>query len=209
MLIYIIFIILFLLFVPLPLKLTVYFSKEEYFIKFYKLNLLSKNDGLIKKILNKKKKDNKKENRNINNKSNETDEDDSKNKETTTNKKFDKHFIKDVYKTIKKNKFKPSIKYDGKVTYSLNDSANTALFYGLLSNINPFMYYLFSIVFKVKKFKNKFNPVFKDEIIYELSISCIITFNLAQIIHIGLLILKSFFRSYSKAILKNKEVNPV
>ncbi|MCE9654693.1 DUF2953 domain-containing protein [Clostridium celatum] len=115
--------------------------------------------------------------------------------------KFDKHLIKNIYKTIKKNKFKPSIKYNGNIKYSLSDSSNTAIFYGLLSNINPFLYYLFNIVFKVKKFKNKFNPIFKDEIIYELSISCIITFNLAQIIYIALLILK--------CLLKNKEVNPV
>ena len=201
MLFYIILILLLLLFIPLPLKFSIFISKEEYFFKFYNLNLFSKDDGLIKKILNKMKNSKIKEDKHVDDEINKANKNSNKKEKKNFNIKFDKHLIKNIYKTIKKNKFKPSIKYNGNIKYSLSDSSNTAIFYGLLSNINPFLYYLFNIVFKVKKFKNKFNPIFKDEIIYELSISCIITFNLAQIIYIALLILK--------CLLKNKEVNPV
>ena len=45
---------------------------------------------------------------------------------------------------------------------------------------------------EVKKYKNDFKPVFKDKILFELTLNSIITFNLAKIIYICFIILKSF-----------------
>ena len=43
-----------------------------------------------------------------------------------------------------------------------------------------------------QKYKNDFKPVFKDKILFELTLNSIITFNLAKIIYICFIILKSF-----------------
>ena len=44
------------LFIPIPLKFRVYYSKDKYYVKFYNINILSNDDGILKKFLNKKKK---------------------------------------------------------------------------------------------------------------------------------------------------------
>ena len=92
---------------------------------------------------------------------------------------------------LKRNKFKPSIKFSSDTIYSLGDASRTAICLGLFYNINPILLYIFSILFKAKLLKNDFKPIFKDEILFEFTISSIITFNLAQIIYIFFIIYKS------------------
>ncbi|MBS6185143.1 MAG: DUF2953 domain-containing protein, partial [Clostridium celatum] len=43
------------LFIPIPLKLKLHYSKDRYYIKFYNINIISNDDGMIKKFLEKKK----------------------------------------------------------------------------------------------------------------------------------------------------------
>lgn len=178
------------LFIPIPIKLKIYYSKDRYYIKFYNINIISNHDGILKKFLNKKNSKKKKEKK-------------TKNKKTKYDIKIEpkkrkinlKFFIKILYQNLKTNKFKPSIKFSADTTYSLKDSSKTAIYLGLLYNTNPILFYIFSILFKVKMFKNNFKPIFKDELLLEFTISSIITFNLAQIIYIFHIIYKSIIRS--------------
>ena len=171
------------LFIPIPLKLTLHYSKDRYYVKFYNINILSNNDGILRKLLDKKEKTIKESK--LNN---------WKPKDNThidSNKKNLKHLIKTLYINLKTNKFKPSIKFSSNILYSLGDASKTAICLGLFYNINPILLYIFSILFKAKLLKNDFKPIFKDEILFEFTISSIITFNLAQIIYIFFIIYKS------------------
>lgn len=157
-----------------------------YYIKFYNLNIISHDDGMLKSFLDKKKK------KDINIKDSKTKS--SKLKDCIdidSKKKNLKPLIKTIYITLKKNKFKPSIKFSSDIIYSLGDASKTAICLGIFYNINPILIYIFSILFKVKLLKNNFKPIFKDEILFEFTISSIITFNLAQIIYIFFIIYKS------------------
>ena len=42
------------LFIPIPLKFRVYYSKDRYYVKFYNINIISNDDGILKKFLDKK-----------------------------------------------------------------------------------------------------------------------------------------------------------
>ena len=173
------------LFIPIPLKFKLHYSKDRYYIKFYNINIISDDDGILNKFLAKKDEtlnELKTKGSNIKN-------DiyfDSKKKNLNL-----KQLIKNLYISLKKNKFKPSIKFSSDTSYSLGDAGRTAMFLGLFYNINPILIYIFSILFKVKLLKNNFNPIFKDKILFEFTISSIITFNLAQIIYIFFIIYKS------------------
>ena len=46
-----VFLLLFLLFMPIPLKLSIKYLDDFYEIKFYKINLLSSDGGIIKKFI--------------------------------------------------------------------------------------------------------------------------------------------------------------
>lgn len=190
MLIFIIIVVLVLiLFMPISLKFNIYFSKDRYYIKLYTINLLSNDDGIIRKFIDKK---NKKDKFKDDKKNNSKDENKNINDKKEDEEKVDKiTLLKGLYKDIKKNKFKPSFKFDSKIAYSLGNAGTTAISFGLLYNINPILFNLFSILFKVKLFKSDFKPIFKDKLLFELTVSSIITFNLVQIIYILFIIYKS------------------
>ena len=64
MLFLIIFIVLILiLFIPIPLKFKAHYSKDRYYIKFYNINLISNDGGILNKFLNRKEKTTKKKNK--------------------------------------------------------------------------------------------------------------------------------------------------
>lgn len=193
MLFLIIFIVLILiLFIPIPLKFKAHYSKDRYYIKFYNINLISNDGGILNKFLNRKEKTTKKKNKE------KTKSKDIK-KDTNINSKkknFELNYkllIKNIYFRLSRNKFKPSIKFKSDTIYSLGDASRTAIFLGVFYNINPILLYIFSIIFKVKVLDNDFKPIFKDKILFEITISSIITFNLAQIIYMGIIIYKCTF----------------
>ena len=175
----------FILFIPIPLKFNLHYSKDRYYIKFYNINIISNDDDILKKFLNKK--DNIIKESKINySKTKDDIEIDYKGKNLNL-----KPFLKTLYINLKRNKFKPSIRFSNNSSYSLGDASRTAICLGLFYNINPILLYIFSILFKVKLLKTDFNPIFKDELLFELTIRSIITFNLAQIIYILFIIYKS------------------
>lgn len=170
------------LFIPIPLKFNLHYSKDRYYIKFYNINIISNDDYILKKFLEEKEENIK----------------DSKLEDymnIDSNEKNLKPLIKTLYISLSRNKFKPSIKFSSDIIYSLGDASKTAICLGLFYNINPILFYIFSILFKVKLLKNNFNPLFKDEILFEFTISSIITVNLAQIIYIFFIIYKSIHKN--------------
>lgn len=172
------------LFIPIPLKFHIFISKDRYYIKFYNINLISNNDGIIKKLLSKKK---------SKDKCTKVEKSNAKNENNSFTEKKEKRKIsfKKLYSKLNNNRFKPSLKFNSNTVYSLCDASRTAIFLGLFYNLNPILFYIFSILFKVKRFKNDFKPIFEDKLLFEFTVSSIITFNLAQIIYILFIIYKS------------------
>ena len=125
----ILFAIFFILFFPIPLKFTSYYSSEDYYIKFYKFILISKHKNNKPKNLNKLIKYTK------------------KNKSKFNISKYRKFLSKLFY-----SKFKPSLKVNLNFSYSLNDACNTALIYGLLYTLFSFLYHLINIPCNIKKY---------------------------------------------------------
>lgn len=162
------FILLFILFFPIPLKFTSYYSPENYYIKIYKFILISKDKNKKHKYLNKLIKYNK------------------KNKSKFNMSQYKKFFSKLFY-----SKSKPSLKINLSFSYSLNDAYNTALIYGLLCTLFSFLYQLVNIPFNIKKYNLKIDPIFKDEILVNFETSSIIFISFAQIIYISIIFIKT------------------
>lgn len=177
------------LFIPIPLKFKLHYSKDRYYVKFYNINIISNDGGLLKKFLDEKDETIK------NSKIKHSKPKDDTNFDPKKKKLNLKTLIKILYINLKKNRFKPSIKFFSDTSYSLGDSSRTAICLGLFYNINPILLFIFSILFKVKILKNNFKPIFKDEILFEFTISSIITFNLAKIIYILFIIYKSISKN--------------
>lgn len=178
--------ILLIFFLPLPLKSSIYYSKENYYIKFYNFNIIRKQ----KNNLEKQKED-------------ETTSNQKPKKENKKKKKQKSNFlktlpIKEILRSITNNKFKPHLRINGKLDYSLNDAANTAITYGIISTIMPYLYKLTTLFFKTKKFNLSTCPVFKDIFFVEININCIIFVSLGQIIYMLFLIAKSIIREKMK-----------
>ena len=197
MLIFIIIIFIFLLIFlgPIPLKFTAHYSKDRYYLKLYNIVIFSNTGGVLNKFLDKDEKIEPKKR----NKKRKTKIKPNAKKQININSKSKKGrinylaLIKNIYFALSRNKFKPSIKFSNDTLYSLGDASRTAIFVGVFYNINPILLYIFSILFKVKLLNSNFKPIFKDKILFEITINSIITFNLAQIINIGIIILKSIF----------------
>ncbi|SFC23161.1 DUF2953 domain-containing protein [Clostridium uliginosum] len=173
-------IILIIILIPFPLKISIYFSNEDYYIKLYKFVIVSKEKSKNESLKKKGKKEN------------------QKNPLFNTFKKLNKKYlINKLYHT----KFKPWINLKGQLDYSLGDAAHTAVSYGVLSQLCPLIYLIFNILFKSHKFKFNMNPIFKDEILVKFEISSIIFFSIANIINILIIV--------CKCMIYSKEVDPL
>lgn len=169
------------LFTPIPLNISIYYSRNNYYINLYKFTIMSK-DKIKKNVKNStsscKNKKKKKESLKL---------------LSLIHKKF---LIENLYNS----KFKFKIKLNGKLDYSFNDAAKTAIAYGLFSQITPILYFITNILFKIKNFKIDLNPIFEDKFLVKLEISSIIFISIAKIIYILIIIFKS--------ILYSEEVDP-
>lgn len=184
-------ILLFIVFVPIPIKLTIHVSEGDFYIKLYNILLLSPEEGIINKLIKKLS---------INNSSNHK-------KESINHKrKYKKHTHNPSYRKVKSrffspiklyrklttNKFKPKFKLKGAINFELEDAAITAITYGLASNIHPLLYFGISKFFNVKLFSLKIIPHFTGKNLFNFTINSIISFNIAQIIYILILTITSF-----------------
>ena len=176
-----VFLLLFLLFMPIPLKLSIKYLDDFYEIKFYKINLLSSDGGIIKKFI---KDDTVKSMILLQYKRRSR----RKAQEKIRGTKFSMRLL---FKNLSNNRYKPYFKVNSNIDFSVNDAAGTAILYGLLNSLNPIIFKILSTFFKIKNFDNKFNPIFKDKYIINISIMCILTINIAKIIYMLFLIKKS------------------
>src|SRR5471030_2872538 len=158
--------ILLIFFIPIPIKFSVYYSTIDYYLKLYGLTIISK------KIFHRKVE--------------------------AKIKKEDNFFLnlyrdidwKSLISTLNNLKFKPSLKMNLYLDYSLNDAARTAIFYGVLSGLPPLIYTLMKVPFNLYKFDFKIKPIFKDMFLLKIETSSIIFISFANIIYIIFILFK-------------------
>jgi hypothetical protein len=165
------------IFLPIPIKINIYYSGVNYYIKLYGFTIISpKRTKKAKKLF-------------------------PKAESTLKNKS---HRLKNFYKKIDfksleykalisklyNSKFKPFLKIDLFFDYSLNDAARTAIFYGVLCQTPPLIYLLLNIPFNVRKFNLKINPIFEDKFFLKIESSSIFFLSFANIIYIIIILLK-------------------
>lgn len=182
---------LFITLITMPIKLTLYISKNYFYIKVYNILLFSPEEGLINKLFKKlsikksfkdvKSHDSKK--RKYNTKSYNPLSKRLKNKKLS---------IRKLYTNLTSNKFKPKLKFIGSIDFELEDAAITAITYGVASNLIPLLYCNFSKLFNVKNFSLDINPHFTGKNLLNFTITSIISFNIVQIIYILFLTINSF-----------------
>lgn len=169
-------ILLFILFLPLPIVVSFYFSLENYYLKLYKFTILKKKEksSQIKEVKDEKGPKEYKVKK-------------KKNKKRKWAIKFNP---KKILKLINKNKFKPHLNINGSLNYSLNDPSNTAISYGVFSALLPIIKNIINIVFKTNKFKLPLQPNLNKGFFIQIEIKSIFFISLAQIIYMLILILR-------------------
>lgn len=183
----------------LPIKLTFHISKNYFYIKFYNILLFSPEKGLINKLF--KKLSIKNSSKDIKTPNFKKEKHKAKRYNPLSKKlKNKKLSIIKLYNNFTTNKFKPKLKFLGNIDFELEDAAITAIIYGASSNLIPLLYCVFSKFFKVKNFSLKINPHFTGNNLLNFTITSIISLNIAQIIYILVLTIKS--------LENKKEVGP-
>lgn len=110
----------------------------------------------------------------------------------------------EIWHKINTNPFKPSLYFEFNMIYGLDDAAKTAILYGTLSSLPPFLYKLLCSFFHTKKFKIDLKPIFEKSIL-DFKIKSIIWINFAKIIYMSLLVIFTLKDNFSKS-LNTKEV---
>ncbi|MBS6006855.1 MAG: DUF2953 domain-containing protein [Clostridium baratii] len=189
-LILVIIILLLLILIPIPIKISMFYSNNNYYIKVYNFNIISSK---------KSKKINKFVNRNLNRLIDRISID---NRNIDFN--FYKLFLKKLIFNLKRNRHKAKIKFNGELSYSLFDSFNTAIFYGILSAFFSFIYCGLNIPFKVKKSKLNIKPVFKDTLSINFYCKSIIFLSLGKVIYMLLIFLKTYLQVKEVTLFKGR-----
>ncbi|KYH35716.1 hypothetical protein CLTEP_01090 [Clostridium tepidiprofundi DSM 19306] len=96
-----------------------------------------------------------------------------------------------ILNRLQNNKFKPKLILKIYGDFGLNDAALTALTYGYLGCLNPILYNLLNYILNVKSIEIKLKPKFSERI-FNVTIKCIIIINLANIIYVTLLLLRTY-----------------
>lgn len=181
----------FILLFPISIKLTIHNSKNYFYIKFYNILLFSTEEGAINELIKRLS---------IKNSSKDSTEQNSKEEKSKKQRphplskklKTKKLSIIKLYRNLNTNKFKPKFKLKGDIDFELEDAAITAITYGLASNLIPLLYFSFSKLFNVKDLSLQINPHFTGKNLFNFTITSIFSLNIAQIIYILLLTIKSF-----------------
>lgn len=176
-LIFIFCIILLIFFIPIPIKINIYYSSINYYIKLYGFTIISR-----KKFENKKKLIHNAKSK-INNNSNTR-------KRFYNNIDFKSLDYRVLISKLYNSKFKPSLKIDLFFDYSLNDAARTAIFYGILYQTPPLIYLLLNIPFNINKFNININPIFEDKFLLKIETSSIFFLSFANAMYIIIILFK-------------------
>lgn len=163
------------IFIPIPIKLSFFVSRENYYLKFYRFHIFKKEKDKNVNIQNPEIK--KPPKRKIK-------------KKPPLIKGLSVKTVIQLIKLFNNNKFKPALSLNGYFYYSLGDAAKTAIFYGILSTYFPLLLFALNIIFRTKKFNLPITPVYEDKFIAKTEITSIITLSLAQITYMGILLIK-------------------
>lgn len=119
---------------------------------------------------------------------------------------FDLTYILFLLDRIENIKFKPTIRFNLYCNYGFSDASSTAVAFGYINSINPFLYELLNVPFKVKSYDFNIKPNFKG-VFLESSIDSIIFVNIIKIIYMLLFIRKKRNRSNLNFKLKHRDQN--
>lgn len=170
-------VILLIIFLPIPIKINISYSGVNYYIKLYGFTITSpQKTKTTKRFFHKPEST-------LKNKSN---------KLKNFYKKIDFKSLeyKALISKLYNSKFKPLLKIDLYFDYSLNDAARTAIFYGVLCQTPPLIYLLLKIMFNIRKFNLKINPIFEDKFFLKIETSSIFFLSFANIIYIIIILFK-------------------
>lgn len=156
------------LLIPIPFKLHVYYKNGELIIKIFK----------FKKSINKNK-----------------DIDHTTEKEHKKKLNFTNYDYADVIKRFDKNPIKFKIKTTLEIDYGLEDAANTAVLYGVLWSLYPFIDRLLKIIFNFKALNFKLNPHYNEKT-FQLDYNLFTIFNILILLFNIVYIIIIFKKSY-------------
>ncbi|MBK5240744.1 DUF2953 domain-containing protein [Clostridium sp.] len=146
---------------PIPIKITLKYSKKILEIFIYNKKLKAK----------KSKKNNP-----------------AKKQKITTEKSYTFIDIKLIINKIMSLKFKPTLTLTTKLEYGFDDAALVAILFGLIHSTYSLLYLLLLNFVKIKNIDHKVIPYFKEKNL-SIEISSIIYTNLAKIIYMSILML--------------------
>ena len=167
------------LFLPIKIKLAILFYDNTLSIKIFNFKIFPRKEKKKKDISDDKKKAEK--------------DNTEKSKESFLSKRLKKITIakKDLFYNLINNKYKPKLKFDFRLNYSLNDAALTAQSF---SGINTLFYLIsscFNLFFNFKSINTSIEPSFNSDIFINFKFNCILYINFTQIIFIAFILLKN------------------
>ena len=168
-------ILIFLIFIPIPIKLNILYKDLNINLKLYNKSIISfdfKPDSTNKKAKKKLKKANKK---------------------LSFFKKHLEHkelMIQKFLKNLSSSRFKPLVNFKTDIDFGISDAATCAIVYGLLWNLYTLIRIPLELVFKIKNISLSINPRFNTNYLL-FNINSIFYISLANIIYIMFLLFKS------------------
>jgi len=151
---------------PIPLKITLKYSKKILEIYVYNKKLHRKEHKKSKPMKNQKK---------------------------SSHRSYTLIDIKLIINKIIGLKFKPTLTLTTKLEYGFDDAAFVAILFGLIHSTYSFLYLLLLNFVKVKKIDHKVTPYFEQKNL-SIEVSSIIYTNLAKIIYMFTILLICFIR---------------
>ena len=115
---------------------------------------------------------------------------DRKHKSKRTEYKFSR-FLK-ILTSLRENQSKPSLYTSFYISYQCDDSAETALVYGLFNSVPPLLYGVIKDYFNVKSYKFTIIPTTDKATHFNFSLNSIFKANLGKIIRIFMLFKKNW-----------------
>ncbi|MEW9093770.1 MAG: DUF2953 domain-containing protein [Clostridiaceae bacterium] len=109
----------------------------------------------------------------------------------TEQKKITSSDIKVIWLTLKNSKLKPVLKLQTNLIYGLDDAAITAILFGLIHSIYPFVENSITSIFKTKNIDFNLTPEF-NKFFLNLELKGIIYVSLVKIIYIYILFRKNY-----------------
>lgn len=143
---------------PIPLKITLKYSKKILEISIYNKKILAKTHNKIEPMEKVKER---------------------------LEKSFTLSDIRLIINKLMNLKFKPTLNLTTKLEYGFDDAALVAILYGLIHSTYSFLYLLLLKFVNVKNIEHKVIPYFKEKNL-SMEISCIIYTNLAKIIYMSI-----------------------